>query len=165
MIHRPKFLTLRAIVFGFGLLVATVCFAPSTHAASPVVPLVDAAARGDAAEVTRLIASKIDVNLSIDTGTTALMAAAARGDKAMVAQLIAAGANVNQRGKLGGTALHAAASSGNGAVIQLLIAAKADIKATDLSGATPLELTNSGRKWQWRDGCSPHRRQGQCQCR
>ena len=106
---------------------------------SPVVA--DAAMKGDAAAVRRLIAQGANVDAAQGDGMTALHWAAERGDSAIATALLSAKASVKQTTRIGSyTPLHIAAKSGRGAITRALLKAGADAKAPTISGATPLHL-------------------------
>ncbi len=109
-------------------------------------PIVDAAFRGDSAEVWRLLDEEKDTPAeqrlhvrSRDTaGQTALHKAAWAGNAAIARMLIERGAEVDARDVNGQTPLSLAARWGNGAVGRLLIAQGADIRSRDEHGRTLL---------------------------
>ena len=105
-------------------------------------PLVaEAAMRGDAAAVKKLLGQGADVDIPEGDGMTALHWAADHGDSAMAAALIKAKADVKAVTVNGGyTPLHLAARAGNGAIVRQLLAAGADPKAVSAGGATPLHF-------------------------
>jgi ankyrin repeat protein len=105
-------------------------------------PLVaDAAMRGDAASIKKLIASGADVDIAQNDGMTALHWAADRGDSATVAALIKAKADVKAMTVNGGyTPLMLAARAGNAPVVKQLLAAGANPKAVSGAGATALHF-------------------------
>lgn len=114
----------------------------SLGAAQSATPLVDAAMRGDKAEVAKLIKEGRDVGAAQGDGMTALHWAAERGDAALAEVLIYAGANVSAVTRIGlYTPLHLAAKSGSPEVAKLLIKAGADVNVkSNPSGATPMHL-------------------------
>jgi ankyrin repeat protein len=105
-------------------------------------PLVaDAAMKGDAAAIKKLISSGADVDIPQNDGMTALHWAADRGDTAAVAALLSAKADVKARTVNGGyTPLMLAARAGNAAVVKQLLAAGADAKAVSGAGGTALHF-------------------------
>ncbi|HEX4997353.1 MAG TPA: ankyrin repeat domain-containing protein [Terriglobia bacterium] len=112
-----------------------------TDTSSPkpgVTDLMRASAKGDAAEVQRLLSAGADLNAQDASGWTALMYAA-RNDKTSgaVAALLKAGADPNARSMMGQTALMAAAA-GPDDTLRLLIAAGANINAQDRFGQSAL---------------------------
>lgn len=103
--------------------------------------IADAAMKGDATQIKKLIASGADVDVAQNDGMTALHWAADRGDSATVAALIKAKADVKSMTVNGGyTPLMLAARSGNAAVVKELLAAGADPKAVSGAGATALHF-------------------------
>ncbi len=117
--------------------------APAAPAsAAPGDDLVDAARRGDAAEVAALLARGHDANAALGDGMTALHAAAAGGHGDVVALLIEGGASPTAVTRIGRYApLHLAARGGHVRVVRALLEAGADPHAaTSSSGVTPLHL-------------------------
>jgi ankyrin repeat protein len=111
------------------------------YAAGDPVNVVDAARRGDAALVQKMIAARADVNATSPDGTTALHWAAEHGDVELVRFLIARGANVRTANRYGVTALRSACEQGSAAVVETLVAAGADVNATRAeSGDTPVMI-------------------------
>lgn len=81
--------------------------------------LIEAANRGDAAAVQRLLARGTDPNSQDSAGWTALRYAAAKGHGAVVQHLVASGADPNVRDDLlSQTALMTAAMMGHSAAVQ-----------------------------------------------
>ncbi len=110
-----------------------------TQSARDTVELLIEAARGDLAEVERLLKAGADVNAKAKDGITPLHTAAAKNSTPAVLEvLLKAGADVNAKGKDGWTPLHfAAARNPSPAVIELLLKAGADPRAIDSDGKTP----------------------------
>jgi ankyrin repeat protein len=103
--------------------------------------IADAAMKGDAASIQKLIAAGADVDLPQNDGMTALHWAADRGDSATVAALLKAKADVKPMTVNGGyTPLMLAARAGNAAVVKQLLASGADPKAVSEGGATALHF-------------------------
>lgn len=104
--------------------------------------LVDAAMRGDAAEVRSLLEDGADPNAARGDGMTALHWAGERGHVEVVRTLVAAGADVEAKTRIGSyTPLHVASRAGHTEVVRLLLEAGADAGATTTnSGVTPLHL-------------------------
>ena len=85
-------------------------------------PLQTAAARGDVAEVRRLLAAGADVDATCDGGRTALFVAARHGRADVVRVLLAAKANVDSAATTdGATPLLMAAANGHLTVVQTLL--------------------------------------------
>ena len=117
-------------------LVATALAASSRAAGTSDVA--DAAMRGDAAAVRRLIAQHADVNAPQADGATAIQWAAYRGDTALAETLIRAGANLAAANREGVTPLWLAAINGDAAMIAALIAGGADPNERLPLGRRPL---------------------------
>lgn len=114
-----------------GVLIAT--------ASAQAGALFDAANRGDAKVVERLLSEGADVDERGRNAETPLIAAALAGHAATAELLIAKGADVMARNKGGLTPLHAAAYSGSAEVARLLLDHGAKIEDKDnVSGTTPL---------------------------
>jgi ankyrin repeat protein len=113
-----------------------------TAAAPAGQPLVDAAKRGDAAEVRALLRAGADPNAAQGDGLTALHVAAQAGNLEIARLLIDARANVDVGTRIGGyTPLHLAAQAAHAEVVAALLAAGADANVAAMpSGATPLHL-------------------------
>ncbi|HEY0072973.1 MAG TPA: ankyrin repeat domain-containing protein [Abditibacteriaceae bacterium] len=121
------------------------------------IALVEAAARGDEAQVQNLLAQGAKPN-ALTNGTLALATAAQKGYLSVVRLLLDSGANVNYAsvgfmpdpnadprfpddgGRLvgGQTALFLAAGNGHVEVIKLLLSKGADVTAESIEGNTPL---------------------------
>ena len=101
----------------------------------------EAAARGDATELARLLACyprEDDVNARDHDGAAALHAAAEAGHAAAVDLLVDKRADVALRTHYDDTALHLAARQGHLAAARLLVARGADVRATNRFGRTAL---------------------------
>jgi ankyrin repeat protein len=98
----------------------------------------DAAQRGDAAAVQRLLQGKADVNAPQVDGATALHWAVYREDSALVDMLIRAGANVSATNRFDVTPLQMAAIQGHAAILDRLIKAGADPERRGPTGETML---------------------------
>lgn len=110
---------------------------PSARSAA----ILQAAAKGDAAQVTALLKKDPKlVNACDKDGATPLHHAVAGGHQAIVEFLLSHKANVNARKKDGVTALHVACALGRKEVAEVLITHGADINAKDAKGRTPLSL-------------------------
>jgi ankyrin repeat protein len=119
--------------------VAAVSFGPGPTHAVPAVA--DAAMRGDAAAVRKLVEQRADVNVAQGDGMTALHWAAEHGDLAMTDVLLRAHAKLTAVTRIGNyTPLHIASKSGSGAVVNALLKAGADANVTNISGATALHF-------------------------
>src|SRR5712691_9711072 len=88
--------------------------------------LMEAAARGDAAKVAKLVSCGAMVNAAGAHGMTALMQAAAYGQTSVVQVLLEAGAIVDKLDKRGNSSLAYAVMAGQSAVAKQLIGAGAD---------------------------------------
>jgi ankyrin repeat protein len=119
--------------------VAAVSFGPGPTRANPAVA--DAAMRGDAAAVRKLVEQRADVNVPQGDGMTALHWAAEHGDLAMTDVLLRAHAKLTAVTRIGSyTPLHVASRSGSGPVVSALLKAGADANVTNVSGATALHF-------------------------
>lgn len=108
-------------------------------------PLHDAAARGDAAAVSALLAAGSDPDAADDNGWTPLHFAAQARSAAVAGLLLDAGARVDPVDAHGNTPLWRATfeSRGDGAVIERLLAAGADPHAPNASGVSACQLADS----------------------
>ena len=103
--------------------------------------LIEAAGRGDATAVQRLLREGADVTARDGQGRTALLAAthAAPGAGAEAARLlIAAGADVNAKDHIEDSAYLYAAAEGRNDILRLTLAHGADLKSTNRYGGTGL---------------------------
>jgi ankyrin repeat protein len=105
--------------------------------------LIDAARRGDAAAVRKLIGEGASVQARDGRGATALLAATqghAKGGNHVEAArlLIAAGADVNARDNIEDTPFLYAGAEGRNAILEMTLAAGADLKSTNRYGGTAL---------------------------
>ncbi|KAG2484919.1 hypothetical protein HYH03_016305 [Edaphochlamys debaryana] len=104
-----------------------------------------AAARGDVAELRRLLAAGADVDARDQAGATPLYSAAAHGHTLALRTLLAAGAKKDAADALtGATPIHAAAKGGHTEAIQALLAAGVNKEAATDTGATPLHAAAQG---------------------
>jgi ankyrin repeat protein len=88
----------------------------------PETPVVDAAQRGDIAQLRALLTDGGDVNEAQGDGMTALHWAAYQSDAAMASMLLEFGPDLDARTRLGNyTPLHLAARSGQAGVVALLL--------------------------------------------
>jgi ankyrin repeat protein len=135
MLHRKLIPLLCA-----GLLVA----AGGTYA--PEAPVADAAMRGDAEQVRRLVTQGADVNAAQGDGMTALHWAADHGDAGMVEFLLQQGADVGAATRLAQyTPLHLAARRGAGQAVEALLRHGADATAVTSTGdVTALHFAAAG---------------------
>jgi ankyrin repeat protein len=102
------------------------------------IPLVDAAERGNVAEVQALVKNGADINVARVDGLTALHAAVYGDRLDIVDVLLSAGAKAAATDRYGVTPLYLAAVNGNADIIRRLIDAGADPNATDAGGETVL---------------------------
>ena len=109
-----------------------------TSAIGELMPLHEAARKGDVEEVKRLLDNGADV-WAQDMGTTALYWAAFDHVE-VVKVLLEHGANVWAKGTDGWTALHNAAFRGRGDIVTVLLEHGADVWARDKEGRTPRDV-------------------------
>jgi len=109
-------------------------------AAAGLHDVADAAEKGDAPEVRRLIQAKADVNAAQVDGSTALHWAVYRNDVQMTDALLSAGAKVDVPTREGITPLYLASLYGNADIIERLLRAGADARARGPNGETTLML-------------------------
>lgn len=121
---------MRGIVICFGAVIMSVA---STHAG----PVVDAAKKGDTAEIERLLNSGEKANEQ-DAIASPLHWAAMGGHADAVALLASRGAAINATSDMLGTPLHAAAGFGRTEALERLLAEGADIEARNREDFTPL---------------------------
>ncbi|MDZ7643548.1 MAG: ankyrin repeat domain-containing protein [Woeseiaceae bacterium] len=124
------------------LLAACAVMAGGLTTASPLAPIVDAAANGDAETLQQLLRSGADVNQVQGDGRTALHWAADRGNTAMARMLIRAGANLTAGTRIGAyTPLHIASRKGHAEIVDAMLSAGANpAVVTSRSGSQPLHL-------------------------
>ncbi|MBK6740953.1 MAG: ankyrin repeat domain-containing protein [Haliea sp.] len=108
-------------------------------------PLHYAAADGNAAEVSRLLAEGASPNVQDDNGWTPAHFAAQAGSLECMSALLAAGADPALADSYGNTVLWRAvfASKGEGKLIRALRAAGADPHVTNKHGVSPLALAHT----------------------
>jgi uncharacterized protein len=106
--------------------------------ASAQMTLVEAAKRGDIAQLRTVLAAKPNVNGAAPDGSTALHWAVQRGDLPMVEVLLRSKANPNASNRYGVTPLHIAATTGNGSIIEKLLTAGAGPNSAMPDGETAL---------------------------
>jgi ankyrin repeat protein len=142
MTMRTKFLT----AFGCSL-IAALCMSTLLSAAASDARVAEAAMRGDADAVRKLLKDGVDANSAQGDGMTALHWAAMKDHVELAEMLLYAGANVKATTRMGGyTPLTLAAKNGNAAMISALLKGGADVNATTSTGVTPLMLAaQSGR--------------------
>jgi uncharacterized protein len=108
-------------------------------------PLHYAAANGDVAVVTKLLAQGSDLNQQDDNGWSPLHFAAQAVSAPITELLLSAGANIDAKDIHGNTPLFRAvfSSQGQGSVISLLLKAGADPNASNNSGNSPRMLAHT----------------------
>jgi hypothetical protein len=128
-------------------LFAGLCIALAAPAAAADDPLVKAAADGNVATVTRLLAAGSSADSHNDDGLTALNWAAYKGRTTIVRLLLAKHAAVDSHANAAGwTPLMNAAHGGYNEVVTLLLTAGADVNAKSTDGMTPLWYAAAGDK-------------------
>lgn len=100
--------------------------------------LIQASAKGDPAEIQKLVKQGANVNEADAKGITPLMYAAMSGKTEAVEALLSLGANLNAQDKYGYSALIHSLSYGYEDMSQLLIESNADVNARTYNGDTPL---------------------------
>lgn len=110
---------------------------PAAHAQSPA-PLVEAAARGELAQVQRLLAAGVSVEQRDSSGRTAVLAATAGNHLDVVRALIARGADVNAQDQQRDSAFLLAGARGHTEIVRATLAAGADLTSTNRYGGTAL---------------------------
>lgn len=134
----------RLLVLGSLTVALAVGWAAPSAAADVDTRLAEAARRGDAAAVRRLMLQPgIDVNAPSADGTPALHWMVRVNDVETAAALIRAGANVRAPNRYGVLPLSLAAQNANAAMIRLLVESGADANAPDAAGETPLIAATS----------------------
>ncbi len=109
--------------------------------------LIEAAKKGQTERVKSLLAGGADVDVSDNSGTTALMHASAEGHTQLVEALLDAGAEVDAQAHDGLTALMVVAR-GNTQIARALLDAGADVNAKAQQGVTPLMVAVATGKTQ-----------------
>jgi ankyrin repeat protein len=117
-----------------------VLLSATTSAAFAQAELAEAAAKGDKAEIERLLKGRADVNAQQADGATALQWAAYRGDARLTERLLKAGAKPGLANRNGATPLWLAATRGDAAVIQALLKGGASANEELPLGRRPLML-------------------------
>jgi ankyrin repeat protein len=111
---------------------------PTGTLAAAVVPLAEAAEKGDVATVRALLGKGSDVNAARVDGGTALHAAV-HADRLDIAELLLkAGATATVKDRYGVTPLYLAAVNGNAEMLRRLLDAGVDPNTTDPGGETAL---------------------------
>lgn len=126
------------------ILIALLCARACTQPTAAIPPIIVAAGRGDAAEVSALLASGADPNTLSPDSETPLHVAAITGDPATVSALLAAGANPNARAppgtQLSMTPLQWATYGGHEEMVRLLLASGADAGLRDDNGKSAADM-------------------------
>jgi ankyrin repeat protein len=104
----------------------------------PAVALVDAAGRGDLAQVRRLLEAGSSIEQRDASGRTAVLAATAGNHLEVVRALIARGADVNAQDNQRDSAFLLAGARGHTEIVRATLAAGADLKSTNRYGGTAL---------------------------
>lgn len=99
--------------------------------------LMEAAAVGDVAEVTRLLEFGVDVNSKNAMGYVALRESVVNNHIDVCRLLLDRGARVDVRDDMGWTALHWAAHKGHAGIVNLLLERGAVVNASNTDGDTP----------------------------
>lgn len=103
-----------------------------------IIPLHQAAAIGDVAQIKLHIEKKTDLNALNEQGDTALKLAVASQSVDCVKALLEGGANPNLKDSNGSTPLMDASMAGNVDMVNAMVAAKADLTIANSSGWTAL---------------------------
>lgn len=106
--------------------------------AQATVTLVEAAARGDVAELRRLLDAGAAVNDRDRRGRNAVLAATQGGHVEAARLLIARGADVNAQDDIQDSAFLLAGAEGHAEIVRLALAAGADLRRTNRYGGTAL---------------------------
>ena len=120
-------------------LTSLIIAAPGAAAHAPRdAALIEAAASGDAARVTRLLAEGASLKARDERGRTALLAAT-QGNRVEAARLlIKAGADVNAKDDIQDSAYLLSGARGHVEILRMTLAAGADLKITNRYGGTAL---------------------------
>ncbi len=110
----------------------------SRPAAAEDSELVEAAARGDAASVTRLLAGGADIGARNSRGQTALLAATDGNHIDVARRLIEAGADVNAKDTIQDSAYLLAGARGYLEILRLTLVHGADLSSLNRFGGTAL---------------------------
>jgi uncharacterized protein len=100
--------------------------------------LVEAVRSQNAAQVRELLSARVNVNVTSDDGSTALLWAAHWNDVAAADLLIRAGADANHANDFGMTPLSRACTNGSTPMVELLLNAGANPNTPIATGETPL---------------------------
>jgi ankyrin repeat protein len=106
--------------------------------AQSTAPLVEAAARGDLAQVQALLRAGANIEQRDADGRTPILAATAGNHIDVVRALITRGANVNAQYKQRDSAFLLAGARGHTEIVRASLAAGADLKSTNRYGGTAL---------------------------
>lgn len=128
----------RAAASCVALMLSVVCLLPAACCLAEDSPVADAAERGDAGAIERLLKSDADVDAAQADGMTALLWACHRGDAKLADRLLEAGADPDRANLYGVRPLSLAAREGSGPLIDTLLAAGADVTAPLPGDETPL---------------------------
>jgi ankyrin repeat protein len=120
--------------------IAVALLTVAASGASAQSEIADAAMRGDAAEVRRLLQGGFAVNGAQADGATALHWAAYHGDADLAKVLLDAGADASAANRNGSTPLWLAASQGDAALVATLLEGGADANEALPLGRRPLML-------------------------
>jgi ankyrin repeat protein len=111
---------------------------PNPIAEEFAMALIDAAGRGDLAQVEALLAQGVRVDAADGRGRTALIAAAYANQVAVAERLIAAGADVNRKDDTQQSAYLIPTADGGLEFLRLMLANGADVHSTDSYNGTGL---------------------------
>jgi len=128
---------------GTGITLGVSSAPPNFEEANGITPLHLAAATGDVAHITYLIAQSMPLDLTTHDGATALHWAAQFGHSKAVRVLILGGAPLEAKTDQGYTALHWAAAIGHLDIITILVESGADLEAITVKGQTPLHIATA----------------------
>lgn len=143
----PKFLFRLSHLTRFALIFALTGVAGSV-AAGDVDALYEAAGAGDAAKVTALLGSGVNVNGRTSDGSYALNRAAVENQVEIMRMLLDRGANPNVQNSQGDTPLICATkyAGGKAATVEMLVAAGTDTAIKDDTGNTALDYAKAKRQ-------------------
>jgi ankyrin repeat protein len=119
-----------------GCLMLSTGFAQSEG--GPARSLLDAAAKGDAVAVKRLLAAGVNSDVRDESGRTALLLATHNNRVEVARLLIAAGADVNAKDNIQDSPYLYAGAEGRNEILKMTLAAGADLKSTNRYGGTAL---------------------------